>query len=172
MGDDASNLPANSNSDAYVDGLTTATDEVANTGPPPPVSGLKARRQSDQQFLEKQKKKLKLESGRKSISLAERTTILKDLSKSRLKEFEYKVKPDALSLSVKEEEISLKKRSIRHAEVLDEAKLMASLGYSKEDNDINASEYKRMSVRTKVETVTSRNMKWMALLQLSSAKEV
>ena len=50
-----------------------------------------------------------------------------------LADLKYKKRQDALELDLKREEIALKSRSIRQGEVMEEARLFSSLGYSKED---------------------------------------
>ncbi|KAG9398428.1 hypothetical protein AC1031_014615 [Aphanomyces cochlioides] len=79
------------------------------------------------------KKKLKL-SSKKPVNLAE--TIVQGMQAQAQVQatfFEHKRKQDTLEIEVKQREIHLKERASRHAEVLEQSKLMASLGYSKEE---------------------------------------
>ncbi|KAG9398983.1 hypothetical protein AC1031_012361 [Aphanomyces cochlioides] len=104
----------------------------------PPKSGIHSasakRPHTDVVAVSALKKKLRLEKPKKIPSIGE--SVLEGMKaqlQAKHELLEYRKKQDALELEMKREEIALKSRSIRHGEVMEEAKLLSSLGYSKEE---------------------------------------
>ncbi|KAF0713507.1 Aste57867_4307 [Aphanomyces stellatus] len=110
----------------------------------PPSSTLMAKRPNQSGSQEKLKKKLKIEPPKKGLNLAEsvfkgmkirvdaQAEMSRALVDSKAKEFEYKVEQDARQLAIKQKDVALQQRSLRHSQIMEEGRLMASIGYSKE----------------------------------------